>query len=153
MYGVSTTDEELDEDASEKKPVTAYARTKWEAELAIRRLASPGFVVTALRPSTVFGVSPRLRSDIVFNNLVGCAFTRGRIEIKSDGTPWRPVVHVRDVCQAFLAGLMAPDQIVQGRSFNVGIPEGFAQLPGVVPPHSRRAFSLVPPLVESRPRR
>jgi len=124
MYGVSTTDDELDEDASEKKPVTAYARTKWEAELAIRKLAAPGFVVTALRPSTVFGVSPRLRSDIVFNNLVGCAFTRGRIEIKSDGTPWRPVVHVRDVCQAFLAGLTAPEEIVQGRSFNVGIPNG-----------------------------
>jgi nucleoside-diphosphate-sugar epimerase len=124
MYGVSTTDAELDEDTSEKKPVTAYARTKWEAEQAIRNLASPTFVVTAFRPSTVFGASPRLRSDIVYNNLVGCAFTRGRIEIKSDGTPWRPVVHVRDVCQAFLAGLTAPESIVQGRSFNVGIPNG-----------------------------
>ncbi|NBW96607.1 MAG: SDR family oxidoreductase, partial [Planctomycetia bacterium] len=114
MYGVSTTDAELDEDASEKKPVTAYARTKWEAEQAIRKLASPTFVVTAFRPSTVFGASSRLRSDIVFNNLVGCAFSRGRIEIKSDGTPWRPVVHVRDVCQAFVAGLTAPESIVQG---------------------------------------
>lgn len=124
MYGVSATDAELDEDTSDKKPVTAYARTKWEAEQAIHRLASPTFVVTAFRPSTVFGASPRLRSDIVFNNLVGCAFTRGRIEIKSDGTPWRPVVHVRDVCQAFTAGLTAPESLVQGRAFNVGIPNG-----------------------------
>lgn len=124
MYGVSTTDAELDEDASDKNPVTAYARTKWVAEQSILRLASSTFTVSAFRPSTVFGASPRLRSDIVFNNLVGCAFTRGRIEIKSDGTPWRPVVHVRDVCQAFTAGLTAPESLVQGRAFNVGILNG-----------------------------
>lgn len=124
MYGVSTTDAELDEDDSDKNPVTAYARTKWEAEQALRGLATASFVVTAFRPSTVFGTSPRLRSDIVFNNLIGCAFTRGRIDIKSDGTPWRPVVHVRDVCQAFAAGLTSPESIVQGRAFNVGIPDG-----------------------------
>ena len=124
MYGVSATDAELDEDTSDKRPVTAYARTKWEAEQAIMKLVSPTFVVVAFRPSTVFGASPRLRSDIVFNNLVGCAFTRGRIEIKSDGSPWRPVVHVRDVCQAFVAGITAPEAAVRGRAFNVGIPDG-----------------------------
>jgi nucleoside-diphosphate-sugar epimerase len=124
MYGVSSTDAELDEDLSVKAPVTAYARTKWEAELALKKLSCDVFSVTSFRPSTVFGASPRLRCDIVFNNLVACAFTRGRIEIKSDGTPWRPVVHVRDVCQAFLAGLTAPLALVQGRSFNVGIPNG-----------------------------
>jgi len=124
MYGVSTVDAELEEDSSEKNPVTAYARTKWEAELAIKHLASEQFIVTAFRPSTVFGASPRLRCDIVFNNLVGCAFTKGFIEIKSDGTPWRPVVHVKDVCKAFIAGLTAPAELVQGRSFNVGIPNG-----------------------------
>ena len=124
MYGVSQTDAELDEDLSTKAPVTAYARTKWEAELALKQLSSDAFSVTSFRPSTVFGASPRLRCDIVFNNLVACAFTKGRIEIKSDGTPWRPVVHVRDVCQAFLAGLHAPLSLVQGRSFNVGIPNG-----------------------------
>lgn len=124
MYGVSSTDDELDEDASEKNPLTAYARTKWEAELAIKELASPRFVVVCMRPSTVFGASPRLRCDIVYNNLVACAFTTGRIEIKSDGTPWRPVVHVRDVCAAFIAGLMAPASLVNGRSYNVGIPNG-----------------------------
>ena len=124
MYGVSGTDAELDEDLSAKAPVTAYARTKWEAELALKELSSEAFSVTSFRPSTVFGASPRLRCDIVFNNLVACAFTRGRIEIKSDGTPWRPVVHVLDVCQAFLAGLTAHLSLVQGRSFNVGIPNG-----------------------------
>jgi nucleoside-diphosphate-sugar epimerase len=124
MYGVSTDDAELEEDSSEKKPVTAYARTKWEAELGLRELATETFVPTFFRPSTVFGASPRLRSDIVFNNLVGCAYTTGRIEIKSDGTPWRPVVHIRDVCQAFMAGLFAPAELVRNRAFNVGIPNG-----------------------------
>lgn len=124
MYGVSGTDEELDEDDSQKNPLTAYARTKWEAELAIKELADTDFTVVCMRPSTVFGASPRLRCDIVYNNLVACAFTTGRIEIKSDGTPWRPVVHVRDVCSAFRAGLEAPASLVNGRSYNVGIPNG-----------------------------
>jgi len=124
MYGISGTDAELDEDDSDKHPLTAYARTKWEAELAIKELADGGFTVVCMRPSTVFGASPRLRCDIVYNNLVACAFTTGRIEIKSDGTPWRPVVHVRDVSAAFLAGLHAPTTLVNGRSYNVGIPDG-----------------------------
>ena len=82
------------------------------------------FIVSCFRPSTVFGASPRLRCDIVFNNLVACAYTTGKIEIKSDGTPWRPVVHVRDVSSAFIAGLEAPEAIVANKSFNVGIPNG-----------------------------
>jgi nucleoside-diphosphate-sugar epimerase len=124
MYGVSTRDDELDEDLSDKNPLTSYARTKWDAELQLKEMATDQFLVTAFRPSTVFGVSPRLRCDIVFNNLVACAYTTGKIEIKSDGTPWRPVVHVRDVCSAFIAGLEAPEALVAGRSFNVGIPNG-----------------------------
>lgn len=124
MYGVSDTVSELDEDVSEKNPITAYARTKWEAEEQLKKLMTDDFAVVCFRPSTVFGASPRLRCDIVFNNLVACAYTTGRIEIKSDGTPWRPVVHVRDVCSAFIAGLEAPLSIVSGRSYNVGIPNG-----------------------------
>ena len=124
MYGVSKIDEELDEDRSEKNPITVYARTKWEAELKLKELSDGRFAVVAFRPSTVFGASPRLRCDIVYNNLVGCAYTTGKIEIKSDGTPWRPVVHVRDVCSAFIAGLEAPRELVVGQSFNVGIPNG-----------------------------
>jgi len=124
MYGVSDTRNELDEVNSEKNPVTAYARTKWEAELELKKMHSDAFVVVCFRPSTVFGASPRLRCDIVFNNLVACAYTTGKIEILSDGTPWRPVVHVRDVCQAFIAGLVAPAELVGGKAFNVGIPNG-----------------------------
>lgn len=124
MYGISSTDAELDEDNSEKNPITAYARTKWEAELALKKLADANYTVVCFRPSTVFGASPRLRCDIVYNNLVACAYTTGRIEIKSDGTPWRPVIHVRDVCSAFTAGLEAPSALVNGRSYNIGIRNG-----------------------------
>ncbi|MBU1196071.1 MAG: NAD(P)-dependent oxidoreductase [Proteobacteria bacterium] len=124
MYGISSTDNELDEDDSEKNPVTAYAKTKWEAECRLNDLAGEKFTVTSFRPSTVFGASPRLRCDIVFNNLVACAYTTGKIEILSDGTPWRPVVHVQDVCSAFVAGLDAPPELISGRAFNVGIPNG-----------------------------
>ena len=124
MYGISNTVSELDEDDSEKNPVTAYARTKWNAELQLKDLITDNFVVVCFRPSTVFGASPRLRCDVVFNNLVACAYTTGRIEIKSDGTPWRPVVHIQDVCDAFIAGIEAPALLVSGRSYNVGIPEG-----------------------------
>lgn len=124
MYGISKSDEEIDEDNSEKHPLTAYARTKWNAECALKEMTDGNFHVVCFRPSTVFGASPRLRCDIVYNNLVACAYTTGKIEIKSDGTPWRPVVHIRDVCQAYIAGLEAPLEIVSGESFNVGIPNG-----------------------------
>ncbi len=124
MYGVSNTDAELDEDTSEKKPITIYAKTKWEAELKLREMSDARFNVICFRPSTVFGASPRFRCDIVYNSLVGCAYTTGKIEIKSDGTPWRPVVHIRDVSNAFIAGLQAPLELVANQSFNVGIPNG-----------------------------
>ena len=124
MYGISETDEELEEDNSKKNPITAYAKTKWEAELKLKDLATDNFLVVCFRPSTVFGASPKLRCDIVFNNLVACAYTTGKIEIKSDGTPWRPVVHVKDVCSAFISGLEAPETLVANESFNVGIENG-----------------------------
>jgi nucleoside-diphosphate-sugar epimerase len=124
MYGVSNTDEELDEDTSEKNPITSYAQTKWEAELGLKSLGDETFTVVCFRPSTVFGVSPRLRCDIVYNNLLACAYTTGKIEILSDGTPWRPVVHVRDVSNAMISGLEAPVELVDRESFNVGIPDG-----------------------------
>lgn len=124
MYGVSDTDAELDEDDSAKNPVTAYARTKWEAEIVIREANGPSFTTVAFRPSTVFGLSARPRCDIVFNNFVARAFTSGEVLILSDGTPWRPVIHVQDVCSAFEAGLFADPAIVGGRAFNVGIKDG-----------------------------
>jgi nucleoside-diphosphate-sugar epimerase len=124
MYGISDSQEELDEDNSKKNPVTAYAIAKWNAEQKLHEMTNDDFVVTSFRPSTVFGSSPRLRCDIVFNNLVACAYTTGKIEIMSDGTPWRPVVHIQDVCSAFISGIEAPAILVSGRAFNVGIPNG-----------------------------
>ncbi len=124
MYGISNTDKELEEDNSEKNPLTAYAKTKWDAEQKLNTLCDDNFIVTSFRPSTVFGASPKLRTDIVYNNLVACAYTTGKIEIKSDGTPWRPVVHVKDVSNAFISGLEAPPPLIQGQGFNVGIRNG-----------------------------
>ena len=89
IYGVSDVTREMDEYDSEKAPVTAYALSKWKAELELSKLNDNNFSVVSFRPSTVFGASPRLRSDIVYNNFIGCAFTSSRIEIKSDGSPWR----------------------------------------------------------------
>ena len=103
--------------------------------------------MVCFRPSTVFGASARLRCDIVFNNLVACAYTTGRVEIKSDGTPWRPVVHIDDVCSAFIAGVKAPPSLVAGRSYNVGIPDGnfsvrqLAEAAGRVVPGSSVVFT------------
>ena len=124
MYGVADTSHELAEDEAGPYGTTAYARTKWDAEVELKKMHSHDFTVVCMRPSTVFGASPNFRADIVYNNLVGSAFVTGKIEIKSDGTPWRPVVHVRDVSSAFLAGLEAPASLVGGESFNVGIPNG-----------------------------
>lgn len=124
MYGIAQGEEELDEDTSKKNPLTAYGRTKWEAECALTKMQEDDFHVVCFRPSTVFGASPKLRCDIVYNNLVASAYTTGKIEIKSDGTPWRPVVHILDVCNAFITGLEAPLEMVSGQSFNVGIPNG-----------------------------
>ena len=87
-------------------------------------LASDNFTVCAFRPATVFGPSPRFRCDIVYNNLLACAFTTGNIEIYSDGTPCRPIVHIDDVSEAFIAGLIAPKEIINKVAFNVGIEGG-----------------------------
>ena len=113
MYGISDTYIESMMMIVKKKPVTEYAKTKWKAELFLNSLNDENFTVVSFRPSTVFGVSPRLRSDIVFNNLVACAFTTNKIEIKSDGSPWRPVIHVRDVVSALIAGINAPKKLFQ----------------------------------------
>ncbi len=124
MYGISKSDFELDEDRSKKNPLTSYAKTKWEAEQIITDLNSSNFTTVAFRPSTVFGASSRIRCDIVYNNLVASAYCTGKIEILSDGTPWRPVVHVQDVSRAFIAGIEAPKNLVEGEAFNVGIENG-----------------------------
>ena len=147
MYGISNTENELDEYKSDKNPITEYAKTKWKAELDLNKLNTKDFTVVSFRPSTVYGVSPRLRCDIVFNNLVASAYTTGKIEIKSDGSPWRPVVHVQDVCLAILAGLHAPTELISGKAFNVGIENGnytikdLAKVVHKVIPHTQLVFT------------
>lgn len=128
MYGISKPGLILDEDNSEKNPVTEYAITKWQAEQEINELIDENFIVISLRPSTVFGASPRLRCDIVFNNLLSSAYTSGQIVILSDGSPWRPVVHIQDVSLAVMCCLSSRADKHSGRAFNVGIENGNFQV-------------------------
>ena len=124
IYGISSTSEELDEDKSVKNPQTAYASSKWQAEQEILAMNDSEFVATAVRPSTVFGWSPRLRSDIVFNNLLLTGLLRQRIEVHSDGTPWRPIVHVQDLARAIEICIKSKPGEVASRSFNIGVING-----------------------------
>jgi len=118
VYGASD-DRELTE-ISTPNPVTAYAESKLLAERDISRLSGSGFAPTFLRSSTAYGVSPRIRFHLVLNNLVAWAYTTGKVMLKSDGTPWRPIVHIEDIARAFKSVLEADEELVNDQVFNVG---------------------------------
>ena len=118
LYGVAG-EKMLNEDAA-FSPITPYGWSKVLVERDVRGLADKTFSPTFLRNATAYGLSPRLRFDVVVNNLVGFAHTTGEVLIQSDGSPWRPLVHVEDIGNAFLAVLHAPRELVQNQAFNVG---------------------------------
>jgi len=113
-------DELLNEEAA-FNPVTPYGESKVLTERDVTKLADDKFSPVFLRNATAYGVSPRLRFDLVLNNLVAWAFTTGKIMMKSDGSPWRPIVHIEDISRAFCAVLEAPRELIHNKAFNVGV--------------------------------
>ena len=122
MYGASSGDDLLDE-AAPLYPLTPYAESKVRAEEGLQELADSGFSPVSMRNSTAYGVSPRLRLDVVLNNLAAWAHTTGKIRLLSDGSAWRPLVHVRDIARVTLGLLEAPRDVVHAQAFNVGSSE------------------------------
>jgi nucleoside-diphosphate-sugar epimerase len=118
LYGVAVDDFVTEEAAF--NPVTPYGASKIAVEREVADVADGGFSPTYLRNATAYGVSPRLRTDLMVNDLVAHAHLSGEVLIKSDGTPWRPLVHVEDIAAAFLAVLHAPRDVVHNQAFNVG---------------------------------
>lgn len=117
-YGAAG-DDLLDEESA-FNPVTPYGKSKVLVEQEVSKLADLNFCPVFLRNATAYGVSPRLRFDLVLNNLVAWAYTTKRVYLKSDGSPWRPIVHIEDISRAFLAALHAPREVVHNQAFNVG---------------------------------
>ena len=119
MYGASDADALLAEDAP-LRPLTAYAESKVRSEEALRELDGDGLTTVSMRNATVYGVSPRLRLDIVLNNLAAWSHVTGKIRLLSDGMSWRPLLHVRDLAKVAVRMVEAPSELVAGRAFNIG---------------------------------
>jgi len=136
----------LDETA-QFNPVTPYGVSKVNVERGVSALADEKFSPTFLRASTCFGLSPRIRFDLVLNNLTAWAFTTGEVYLKSDGSPWRPIVHIEDLSRAYIATLEAPGELVHGRAFNIGTTtenyriRDLAELVSQVVPNSRVSYA------------
>jgi nucleoside-diphosphate-sugar epimerase len=119
VYGAAG--QEWIDEASEPNPITPYGLSKWKAEVDLRKLADDHFSPVFLRSATAYGFSPRIRFDLVLNNLTAHAFTSGKVLLKSDGMSWRPIVHIEDIGRAFVAALEAPVETVHNEIFNVGV--------------------------------
>jgi nucleoside-diphosphate-sugar epimerase len=118
LYGAGS--ESLLDEHAEFNPVTPYGESKVRVEQEVSKLADETFSPVYLRNATAYGVSRRLRADVVVNNLVGHAVTTGRVLLQSDGSPWRPLVHIRDIIAAFAACLVAPREAIHDKAFNIG---------------------------------
>lgn len=117
-YGAS--DDRFLAESATFNPVTPYGESKVLVETALSKMADETFSPTFLRASTAYGFSPRIRFDLVLNNLTAWAFTTGQVYLKSDGSPWRPIVHVEDIARAYIAAMEAPREVVHNKAFNVG---------------------------------
>lgn len=119
-YGASEAGSDLIDESGAFNPVTPYGESKVFTERDVGPMASDSFTPVFLRNATAYGYSPRLRFDLVVNNLTAWAFTTGRVHLKSDGTPWRPIVHIADISRAFIAVTEAPAEQVRGQAYNIG---------------------------------
>lgn len=128
IYGYADISKEISEDDYDNiNPITEYAKSKWKLELSLQELKKDAHI-TILRPSTVFGYSKRLRSDIVLNNLVIDAYINNKIDVMTDGTPWRPVIHIDDVCDCIETCINHKNKYESGNSFNLGLSNGNYQV-------------------------